>query len=128
MCAEVLTKTSAAHTGVCPDLHELAHCLDGLCCLRCQLSRGRQDETLRPAPNECQTPFHKCQRLLLVRPGTEAMLYSQYSVHVVSVYLLLEKGCETHSKTWESRSCSRDTAIMEVFPVPDCAWAITSLP
>ena len=123
--AKMLTKAGAAHAGVRPDLHELAHRLNGLCRLRCQLPGGRQDETLRPAQcKSCQKmPF---KRLTLTPPFMQEPTLSS-AVALSRVKCLME-AAEAHSKIWESRSCSRETAIMDVFPVPDCAWAITSLP
>ena len=42
-------------------------------------------------------------------------------VHRSPVFWVMERVFKTYSKTWGSRHCSKETAIMEVFPVPDCA-------
>lgn len=139
------TNGLAADAAVGPNLHELAQSHDVLLCLPRQLACGTQHQRLNPASprsphgeqltHSSNTHTANSTAVSLTsrsRPGRcnhpestnlhhmDAIARSRRKryMHAGGAYWFLEV-----SRFWQ-----RARAIMDVFPVPDCACAITSLP
>lgn len=103
LCGRSLTKAGAAHTGMRSDLHKFPHCLNGLCCLCCQLPGGGQNETLRPAEHAY------CQK----RPSEPHLQRVQASSSTISGFAVYSHTVGVHTACWRLLRLTQRSGSLE---------------